>query len=231
MRADPRATLAEGLTLRKTKTARDCRPIVRPRPAPEEPSRCYRRASTGTRFEVIGCVSLDAVVCDRAVRWSSAQVGRGRRRHCPADILRVAYDLSNATDGVSLSVTVVLRSTGSSTRAFHRHFESRDAVLVQLMRRDSERVLAELRERTQAAPTARAVLETWILEVLAPTHGPRRRAGTFSSPLPWSPEPGTSARASGTSRSARALPLLPRGLRGPSRRRVLTCSCAVDRRR
>ncbi|PXY33179.1 TetR/AcrR family transcriptional regulator [Prauserella endophytica] len=60
-----------------------------------------------------------------------------------------------------VSVTDILAASGLSTRAFYRHFRSKDSLLLAMFRRDYERVLAELRD---AAATAcpRQALANWV---------------------------------------------------------------------
>ena len=77
--------------------------------------------------------------------------------------------------GRSLAVTDVLDAAGLSTRAFYRHFESKDALLLTLFRRDSERVTARLQAEADAAPTPREALVRWIEGTLALAADPRRR--------------------------------------------------------
>lgn len=74
-----------------------------------------------------------------------------------------------------LSVTEVLSAAGLSTRAFYRHFESKDALLVALFRRDSERLLAQLEASVRAAPNPRSALVSWIEGYLGVVANPRRR--------------------------------------------------------
>ena len=90
-------------------------------------------------------------------------------------IMAAAYDLLAASDGTSVSVTDILTKAGLSTRAFYRHFDSRDALLTAMFRRDSDRVVAAVRKRSDTAGTARAALKTWIDDMLALSEDPRRR--------------------------------------------------------
>ena len=90
-------------------------------------------------------------------------------------IMTAAYDLLAASGGTAVSVTDILAKAGLSTRAFYRHFDSRDGLLTAMFRRDSDRVVATLRTRADAAPTGRAALETWLTETLALADDPRRR--------------------------------------------------------
>src|SRR5215210_5267177 len=79
------------------------------------------------------------------------------------------------TAGGSLSVTEVLAGAGLSTRAFYRHFESKDALLLALYRRDSERLNAQLEAAVAAAGNPREALVTWIERTMHLVADPRRR--------------------------------------------------------
>jgi AcrR family transcriptional regulator len=77
--------------------------------------------------------------------------------------------------GRGLSVTDVLEGAGLSTRAFYRHFESKDALMLALFRRDSERVNSQLEDTIAAAATPREALVGWIEGTLRLLDDPRRR--------------------------------------------------------
>ena len=87
------------------------------------------------------------------------------------------------SSGSGLAVTDVLEAAGLSTRAFYRHFESKDALLLALFRRDSERVNTQLEAAVEAAATPRDALFGWIQGTLRLVEDPRRRqrVQTFSS--------------------------------------------------
>src|SRR5438874_12201820 len=59
-------------------------------------------------------------------------------------IMRAAYDLIQRNGSKETSVHDVLRETGFSTRAFYRHFRSKDELVVEMYRVDSDRVTAAL---------------------------------------------------------------------------------------
>jgi AcrR family transcriptional regulator len=92
-----------------------------------------------------------------------------------ARIMDAAYELLLKAKGESFSVTDVLRSTGLATRAFYRHFESKDALLLALYRRDSERFLADLEATAAAAASPAGALVSWINGMLRIPAQPRRR--------------------------------------------------------
>jgi AcrR family transcriptional regulator len=104
------------------------------------------------------------------------------RRAGPADraderarIVEAAYRLLADSDGASVPITDVLAAAGMSTRAFYRHFDSKDALLLAMFRSDSERVLGELRGSAERAETAREALHGWIISMLRLAADPRRR--------------------------------------------------------
>jgi AcrR family transcriptional regulator len=90
-----------------------------------------------------------------------------------AAIIEAAYR-KLAAGGGSVSVADILAVTGLGTRAFYRHFPSKDALLLAMFRRDSRRVNDELPKLMAAAPDAKAALEAWIRFQLAICYDPRR---------------------------------------------------------
>jgi AcrR family transcriptional regulator len=98
-------------------------------------------------------------------------------------IMDAAYRVLAVDPNRPLSVTDVLAEAGLSTRAFYRHFESKDTLLVALFRRDAERLNAQLRTAVAAAPTPRAALLSWIEGYLGVVSDPRRRrrVGVFNA--------------------------------------------------
>lgn len=97
-------------------------------------------------------------------------------------IMDAAYRCLVRSEGTTVSITDILDAAGLSTRAFYRHFASKDSLLLAMWRRDSERVMAELTAAAQSAPTARAALRGWIdgmLNLMA--EEPRRRRALILS--------------------------------------------------
>jgi len=68
----------------------------------------------------------------------------------------------------------ILAEAELSTRAFYRHFGSKDDLLLALYRGDAEVVAGRLRDRVAAAATPRAQLEAWIDETLSLGYDRRR---------------------------------------------------------
>ncbi|MEV6876870.1 helix-turn-helix domain-containing protein [Amycolatopsis sp. NPDC051128] len=89
-------------------------------------------------------------------------------------LMDAAYRALVATGGAALSVNEVLRAAELSTRAFYRHFTSKDELLLALFRQDSDRVAARLRRAASAEPPAAALL-AFVQAMLRITADPRRR--------------------------------------------------------
>jgi AcrR family transcriptional regulator len=77
-----------------------------------------------------------------------------------------------------LTVAEVLAEAGLSTRAFYRHFRTKDELVLAVYEREAHRAHARLWERMGAAPSARLALEAWIDETLALGFDPRRARRT-----------------------------------------------------
>src|SRR3954447_14220094 len=65
------------------------------------------------------------------------------------------------------TVADVLAEAGLSTRAFYRHFASKDELVLAIYERDAQPTHVRLRDRLDAAASPRAALEVWIDETLA----------------------------------------------------------------
>jgi AcrR family transcriptional regulator len=66
-------------------------------------------------------------------------------------IIDAAYRCLQVTEGTTVAVADILETAGLGTRAFYRHFGSKDDLVLAMFRRDSERVLAELEAAVTAA--------------------------------------------------------------------------------
>jgi AcrR family transcriptional regulator len=87
-------------------------------------------------------------------------------------IMRSAYRLIGRNEPTS--VQDILAEAGLSTRAFYRHFASKDDLIVAMYRADSQRVASELAEAITSAPTPARAVEAWIDHWLAIAYDPRR---------------------------------------------------------
>ncbi|MEV4136127.1 TetR/AcrR family transcriptional regulator [Dactylosporangium sp. NPDC049742] len=94
-------------------------------------------------------------------------------------IIEAAHRCLVDAGGEGLSVTGVLTAAGLSTRAFYRHFGSKDALLLAMFRRDSDRVHAELTAAADSAATPPDALRAWICGFLSLTADSRRRRGVL----------------------------------------------------
>jgi AcrR family transcriptional regulator len=82
-------------------------------------------------------------------------------------------------DGMAATtVAAVLSEAGLSTRAFYRHFASKDELLLAVYATESDAAAARLDARVAAAGAPRAALDAWITETLALAFSPRRAART-----------------------------------------------------
>lgn len=82
-------------------------------------------------------------------------------------------------DGVAgATVGAVLAEAGLSTRAFYRHFASKDDLLLAVYATESDAAAARLAARVKDAGDPRAALEAWITETLALAFSSRRASRT-----------------------------------------------------
>jgi AcrR family transcriptional regulator len=116
-----------------------------------------------------------------------AQVGRPRRY--PADVERqlimdAAVEIMAANGYLDAAVGDVLANAGVSTRAFYRHFATKDDLVLALFRRDAEAVSRMLGTAVEAADNSVRALETWIDGYLDLFYDPRRarRTTLFRAP-------------------------------------------------
>jgi AcrR family transcriptional regulator len=98
-------------------------------------------------------------------------------------ILDAALTVMRRNGYAAASVAEVLDAAGLSTRAFYRHFDSKDALLRAMYRRDADAVAAELRDATEAAPGPVEALDAWLDGFLALFFDTRRveRAAVMTS--------------------------------------------------
>jgi AcrR family transcriptional regulator len=91
-----------------------------------------------------------------------------------ARLMDAAYRTLVASQGASLSVNEVLRLAELSTRAFYRHFGSKDELLLALFRQDADRVAARLRQAANSDSPATSLI-AFVQAMLRITADPRRR--------------------------------------------------------
>ena len=86
-----------------------------------------------------------------------------------------------ARDGAAFTVASVLREADMSTRAFYRHFQSKDELVVAVYERDAEETIVRLAKRVGEAVEPRGAVDVWVDEILALVYDSRRVRRT--SPL------------------------------------------------
>ena len=89
-------------------------------------------------------------------------------------IVRAAYELIQRDGSKETSVHDVLQAAGLSTRAFYRHFTSKDELVLEMYRVDCDRVNATVAAAVASAPDPLAALEAWIDQNLAVVYDARR---------------------------------------------------------
>jgi AcrR family transcriptional regulator len=100
-------------------------------------------------------------------------------------ILSAALDVLRRNGGQEITVADILREAGLSTRAFYRHFETKEDVIRALYQRDAESFGTHLRRKVDAASGSRQALEVWIFETLGLVYDRRRaeRVAALGSPM------------------------------------------------
>ncbi len=100
-------------------------------------------------------------------------------------ILSAAIEVLRRNDGEEATLADILTEAGLSTRAFYRHFQSKEDVIRALYGRDAESFANHLRRYVDAAPDPLAALTAWINEVLGLAYDRRRaeRLAALSSAM------------------------------------------------
>lgn len=89
-------------------------------------------------------------------------------------ILDAALRVMRRNKYAEAQISDILAEAGLSTRAFYRHFESKDDLLMALYRNDAEAVARQLQERVAAAGSPEDQLVVWIDETLSVGYDRRR---------------------------------------------------------
>ncbi|MGW6362395.1 TetR/AcrR family transcriptional regulator [Streptomyces sp. NPDC055092] len=92
-----------------------------------------------------------------------------------ARIIEAAYRVLAASEGESVAVGEILTEAGLSTRAFYRHFESKDDLVIAMFRRDNERVMAEIHAMVAAAESPDDALRRFVEGTMRLASDRRRR--------------------------------------------------------
>jgi AcrR family transcriptional regulator len=101
---------------------------------------------------------------------ATAPLGRPRRFDPDTEvklILAAALVVMRRNGYEDVTVADILEEAGLSTRAFYRHFGSKDDLVLAMYRRNAEAAAERLRARVDAAGTPRQALEAWIDEILS----------------------------------------------------------------
>ena len=114
-------------------------------------------------------------------------------------ILVAALDVLRRNDGEEATVADILREAGMSTRAFYRHFETKEDVIRALYERDAQSFGARLTMAVEAAPDPDQALAVWVNEMLSLAYDRRRadRVAALSSPMVLRVVAGTRAQQMG----------------------------------
>src|SRR5579864_4817424 len=79
-----------------------------------------------------------------------------------------------------LTVADVLEEAGLSTRAFYRHFQSKDELILAVYQHDNRLSVVRLRAHIGSATTALEALEKWVGFALGLGYAPRRARRTMT---------------------------------------------------
>jgi AcrR family transcriptional regulator len=98
--------------------------------------------------------------------------------------LTSALEVLQRSGGQEATVADILEQSGLSTRAFYRHFDTKEDVIRALYRRDAESFGSHLCRRVAAASPEEG-LEVWVNETLGLAYDRRRaeRVSALSSPM------------------------------------------------
>ncbi|HEX5614416.1 MAG TPA: helix-turn-helix domain-containing protein [Acidimicrobiia bacterium] len=117
----------------------------------------------------------DAV--DRSVARAAARE-RVRAEREVAALVSAGLRVLRRQGMAACTVADVLAEAGLSTRAFYRHFTSKDELVLAIYAREAEASTERLAERIAATRSSRAAFEAWIDETLALGFDPRRARRT-----------------------------------------------------
>lgn len=109
---------------------------------------------------------------------TSVAAPRGRpRRHSPEAeiglILDAALEVMRRNRYADSSIREILAESGVGTRAFYRHFQSKDDLLQAVYRRDAESFARRVARAAASAPGPAAAVEACMTEYLAIFYLPR----------------------------------------------------------
>ena len=124
----------------------------------------------GSRSTTVLCTAGAAIRWRTMEESSSARpVGRPRRFDEGTErklLLDAGMKVMRRNGFAEASQAEVLEVAGVSTRAFYRHFATKDALLIAMFDREAEVVAVRLRDAAAAAPSAPRAVEAWLDEYL-----------------------------------------------------------------
>jgi AcrR family transcriptional regulator len=106
-------------------------------------------------------------------KWTVSPARAARYEAEREQVIRVAYRLM-AADPLPISIQEILDATGLGTRAFYRHFASKDDLFLAMYRHDNERVARALTKATSAEPDPWQALLAWVELSLSVAYQPSR---------------------------------------------------------
>lgn len=114
-------------------------------------------------------------------------------------ILAATLEVLRRNAGEEATVADILQKARLSTRAFYRHFETKEDAVRALYERDAEAFAARLQRHVDEAADPPAALEAWINEVLGLAFDRRRaeRVSALDSPMARRMVAGTEIQARG----------------------------------
>lgn len=148
-------------------------------------------------------------------KWTRSPAREARYESERKAIIGAAYRLIGRDSGF-VSVQEILESAGLSTRAFYRHFSSKDELVLNMYRSDNERVAAALWAATENESDAWEALKAWVDLSLSVVYdsGPELHSKVLGSAEVRSAEGWSREYVEGVGRSMASLEsLLERGAR------------------
>lgn len=98
-------------------------------------------------------------------------------------LIRAAWDVLGRTGFEGFKVASVIRAAGSSTKAFYRHFGSKDAMLLALLLDETRRASSRFAARVAVAPSPTEAVRIWVSMMIGASARPdlAARARLFAS--------------------------------------------------
>jgi AcrR family transcriptional regulator len=91
-------------------------------------------------------------------------------------IIEAAYSCLSAPHSGPIPVAAILQRAGVSTRAFYRHFESKDELFLAMLRQESDALAGRLDQIADEAPgSAVDQLEAWVGQMFGWVHDAQMR--------------------------------------------------------